>query len=77
MEAPFIRMCNKGSFWRPFIWRAFHRRFPAALRENAKYNVWVSGLLAQFGADDASAAASNAIDNLLATHGIVTTTSPK
>lgn len=72
LEATFIRMCNRGSFWRPSLWRAFHRSFPAALRENAKYNVWVSRRLAQFDAEDACAAASSAIDNLLASHGITT-----
>ena len=63
-------------YWIPHrVWRAFHARYPGCLLDAVQENVRAFG--EQFRAEDASAAASNAIDNLLSIHGIVTTTKPK
>ena len=52
------------------LWRAFHSRWPVLMR--CARTQMVRDLAEQFDAEDASAAALNAIDNLLARHGIAT-----
>ena len=51
------------------VWRAFYRRHPERMSKGCSA---VGRLVLQFKAEDASAAASHAIDNLLASHGIAT-----